>query len=130
MPIRLAIVDTDRDLLSPLTRRLDGLGWPHRVLASAVAPDELVPMRLDAIVIDPAVLGPHGWTYLEQLCTSIPHLGVVVCTGQSSVAQRVRGLRLGADDWLPKPCHPEELIARIEAVVRRRRRAGDSTPDP
>jgi DNA-binding response OmpR family regulator len=48
---------------------------------------------------------------------------VVVCTGQSTVAQRVRGLRLGADDWLTKPCHPEELIARIEAVVRRRRRA-------
>jgi DNA-binding response OmpR family regulator len=39
------------------------------------------------------------------------------------VAQRVRGLRLGADDWVTKPCHPEELIARIEAVVRRRKRA-------
>ena len=48
---------------------------------------------------------------------------MVVCTGQSSVAQRVRGLRLGADDWVTKPCHPEELIARIEAVVRRRKRA-------
>src|SRR5204862_2395100 len=47
----------------------------------------------------------------------------VVCTGQSSVAQRVRGLRLGADDWVTKPCHPEELIARVEAVVRRRKRA-------
>ena len=48
---------------------------------------------------------------------------MIVCTGQSSVAQRVRGLRLGADDWVTKPCHPEELIARIEAVVRRRKRA-------
>ena len=48
---------------------------------------------------------------------------MVVCTGQSSVAQRVRGLRLGADDWVTKPCHPEELIARVEAVVRRRKRA-------
>ena len=47
----------------------------------------------------------------------------IVCTGQSSVAQRVRGLRLGADDWMTKPCHPEELIARVEAVVRRRKRA-------
>jgi two-component system response regulator RegX3 len=35
----------------------------------------------------------------------------------------VRGLRLGADDWITKPCHPEEVIARVEAVVRRRRRA-------
>jgi DNA-binding response OmpR family regulator len=125
MPIRVAIVDADAEFLRPLTRRLNGLGWPHRVLASAVSPDELVPMRLDAIVLDPAVLGPQGWSYLQLLCEGIPHLGIVVCTGQSSVAQRVRGLRMGADDWVSKPCHPEELIARVEAVVRRRRRAGD-----
>ncbi|MBI5103722.1 MAG: response regulator transcription factor, partial [Solirubrobacterales bacterium] len=56
-------------------------------------------------------------------CSELPGLGVVVCTGRSTVAQRVRGLRLGADDWLSKPCHPEELIARVEAVVRRRRRS-------
>jgi DNA-binding response OmpR family regulator len=37
------------------------------------------------------------------------------------VADRVRGLRAGADDWITKPCHPEELVARIQAVVRRRR---------
>jgi DNA-binding response OmpR family regulator len=48
---------------------------------------------------------------------------VVVCTGRSTVAQRVRGLRLGADDWVTKPCHPEEVLARVEAVVRRRKRA-------
>ena len=69
------------------------------------------------------MLGPQAWEYLEKLCAALPGLGVLVCTGQSTVAQRVRGLRLGADDWLTKPCHPEELIARVEAVVRRRRRA-------
>ena len=53
---------------------------------------------------------------------------MIVCTGRSSVAQRVRGLRLGADDWITKPCHPEELIARTEAVVRRRRRAEALAP--
>ena len=46
-----------------------------------------------------------------------------MCTGPSSVAQRVRGLRLGADDWITKPCHPEELICVIEAAVRRHRRS-------
>jgi DNA-binding response OmpR family regulator len=82
-----------------------------------------VALRLNAIVLDLEVLGPQGWNYLEKLCARLPGLGVVVCTGRSSVAQRVRGLRLGADDWMTKPCHPEELIARVEAVVRRRKRA-------
>jgi DNA-binding response OmpR family regulator len=122
-PIRLAVLDTDTGFLQVLGKRLEGAGWQHRVLASPVPLDAMVAMRLNAVVLDLAVLGPQAWTYLEKLCERLPHLGVVVCTGQSSVAQRVRGLRLGADDWLTKPCHPEELIARVEAVVRRRRRA-------
>src|SRR5918996_91412 len=121
--IRLAVVDSDSGFLQVLTKRLEGAGWQHRVLASPVPLDVMVSMRLNAVVLDLAVLGPQAWTYLEKLCTRLPHLGVVVCTGQSSVAQRVRGLRLGADDWVTKPCHPEELIARVEAVVRRRKRA-------
>ena len=129
--IRLAIVDSDSGFLQVLTKRLEGAGWQHRVLASPVPLDVMVSMRLNAVVLDLAVLGPQAWTYLEKLCVRLPHLGVVVCTGQSSVAQRVRGLRLGADDWVTKPCHPEELIARVEAVVRRRKRAdarSEATP--
>jgi len=122
-PGRLAVIDGDTGFLQVLGKRLDGAGWQYRVLASPVPLDTVVAMRLNAIVIDLAVLGPQGWTYLEKLCNRLPGLGVVVCTGQSSVAQRVRGLRMGADDWLTKPCHPEELIARVEAVVRRRKRA-------
>src|SRR5689334_1855523 len=122
-PLRLAVIDTDSGFLQVLTKRLERLAWEHRVLASAVPVDTVVAMRLNAIVIDLAVLGPQAWEYLEKLCASLPGLGVVVCTGQSTVAQRVRGLRMGADDWLTKPCHPEELLARVEAVVRRRRRA-------
>src|SRR3954462_12849854 len=132
--IRLAVIDSDTGFLQVLGKRLEGAGWPYRVLASPVPLDAMVAMRLNAVVLDLAVLGPQGWGYLDKLCTRLPHLGVVVCTGQSSVAQRVRGLRLGAprrarglglgaDDWVTKPCHPEELIARVEAVVRRRKRA-------
>jgi DNA-binding response OmpR family regulator len=121
--VRLAVLDADSGFLQVLSRRLEDAGWQYRVLASPVPLDAIVAMRLNAIVIDLAVLGPQGWSYLENLCTRLPGLGVVVCTGQSSVAQRVRGLRLGADDWMTKPCHPEELIARVEAVVRRRKRA-------
>jgi DNA-binding response OmpR family regulator len=126
---RLAVIDADSGFLQVLSKRLERLGWEHRVLASAVPIDTVVAMRLNAIVVDLAVLGPQAWEYLEKLCTALPGLGVVVCTGQSTVAQRVRGLRLGADDWLSKPCHPEELIARVEAVVRRGRRTQARSSD-
>jgi len=122
-PVRLAVIDGDSGFLQVLRNRLDAAGWQHRTLASPVPFEELVAMRVNAVVIDLAIIGPHAWTYLEKLCARLPGLGVVVCTGQSTVAQRVRGLRLGADDWVTKPCHPEELIARVEAVVRRRKRA-------
>ncbi len=122
-PLRLAVLDRDSGFLQVFGKRLDRLGWEHRVLASPVAPDTLVAMRLSAIVVDLAILGPQAWEWLERTCAALPGLGVVVCTGQSTVAQRVRGLRLGADDWVTKPCHPEEVIARVESVVRRRRRA-------
>jgi DNA-binding response OmpR family regulator len=125
--MRLGIIDSDSGLVRVLIKRAEALGWQHSVFASPVPPETLVAMRLDAVVVDLAVLGPPGWPYLEQLCGEIPHLGVVVCSGPSSVAQRVRALRLGADDWLAKPCHPEELVARVEAVVRRRRRIAGST---
>src|SRR5829696_10362148 len=121
--VRIAVLDSDTGFLQVLGKRLEGAGWQYRVLASPVPLDAIVAMRLNAVVVDLAVLGPQGWNYLEKVCTRLPGLGVIVCTGQSSVAQRVRGLRLGADDWVTKPCHPEELIARVEAVARRRRRS-------
>jgi DNA-binding response OmpR family regulator len=122
-PLRLAVIDTDSGFLQVLDKRLERLSWEHRTLASAVPVETIVAMRLSALVIDLGILGPAAWDYLDRVCSELPGLGVVVCTGQSTVAQRVRGLRLGADDWLAKPCHPEELIARVEAVVRRRRRS-------
>jgi DNA-binding response OmpR family regulator len=119
--LRVAVTDGDSGFVQVLTKRLDRLGWEHRVLAGAVPVDRLVSMRLGALVLDLALLGPHGWEYLERVTRELPALPVIICTGQSTVSQRVRGLRMGADDWVTKPCHPEELIARLEAVARRRR---------
>jgi len=121
-PVRLALIDSDSGFVHVVSRRLESRGWHYRVLASPVPLETMVSMRLNAVVLDLAALGSDGWSYLERLCSSLPGLGIVVCTGQSTVAQRVRGLRLGVDDWMTKPCHPEELIARVEAVTRRRRR--------
>ena len=120
---RVAVIDTDTGFLQVLGKRMERLGWEHRVLGGPTPVTSLIGMRLGAVVVDPTVFGARAFEELEQICTSLPGLAVVVCTGGSSVAQRVRGLRLGADDWISKPCHPEEVIARVEAVVRRRRRS-------
>jgi len=120
--LRLAVIDRDPGFMQVLSNRLDALGWDLRALSSAVTADALVSMRLNALVVDLAVIGPGSWEYLERVCARLPGLAVIVCTGPSSVAQRVRGLRLGADAWMTKPCHAEELICVIEAAIRRHRR--------
>jgi DNA-binding response OmpR family regulator len=119
-PERVGVLDTDSGFVQVLVKRLDAAGLQHRVIAAPPSHDALVTLRLTALIVDPAVLGPPAWSYLETLCSRMPNLGLVVCTAPVAVAQRVRGLRLGADDWLTKPCHPEEVVARLEAVVRRR----------
>jgi DNA-binding response OmpR family regulator len=117
---RIAIVDSDSGFVRVLTKRLEAVGWHYRILEAPVSPQDLVAMRLNVLVLDVSLLGPRAWDYIERVSEGVPGLGLVVCAPQSTVAQRVRGLRLGADDWVTKPCHPEEVIARIEAVLRRR----------
>jgi DNA-binding response OmpR family regulator len=118
--IRVAVIDTDSGFVQVLTKRMEAMGWQFRTLAGAVPPEELVAMRVNCVVVDLTRVGSDAWDYLERVAGTA---GVVVVTERSTVAQRVRGLRLGADDWVGKPCHPEEVIARVEAVVRRRREA-------
>jgi DNA-binding response OmpR family regulator len=124
----VGVLDTDSGFVQVLVKRLDAAGVQHRVIGAPPSHDALVALRLSALVVDPAVLGPAAWSYLETVCARMPNLGLVVCTAPVAVSQRVRGLRLGADDWLAKPCHPEEVVARLEAVVRRRA-LGRSRPE-
>jgi DNA-binding response OmpR family regulator len=128
--VRLAVIDNDSGFITVLAKRADTASWQLRVVSSAIPPDELVAMKLNALLLDLSVLGEEGWPYLERVCGMLPDLGVVVCTGRSTVAQRVRGLRLGVDDWITKPCHPEEAMARVEAVSRRRRGRSQNESGP
>ena len=128
--MRIAILDSDSGFVRVLVKRAGDLGWQYRHLEGAPRPDELVPMRANALVVDLAMLGPGAWDYLDRVSATLPGLAIVVCTGRSTVAQRVRALRAGADDWITKPCHPEEVLARIEAVVRRRGRPSTRVDSP
>jgi len=129
-PLRIAVLDSDSGFLVVLAKRLERLEWSHRVLAPTLSTKKIASMRLDALVIDLAVLGPRPWRWLERLCLAGPKYRIIICTGSSTVTERVRALQMGADDWLTKPCHPEELVARIEAVVGHRRRPEPRSIEP
>jgi DNA-binding response OmpR family regulator len=127
---RIAVIDQDSGLLLVLAKRLDRLNWEHRVLMSAPPPERMAEMHMNAVVVDLSLLGDQGWEWLEQVRAFARDLGIVVCAPASTVADRVRALRLGADDWLGKPCHPEELVARLTAVLRRQGRADPVNREP
>jgi DNA-binding response OmpR family regulator len=128
--LRVAILDCDSGFLVVLANRMGRLGWKHRVLSARVSTKTLASMQVDALIVDVAILGPKRWKWLARLCEQRPDVRVVVCTASSTVAERVCALRLGADDWLSKPCHPEELIARVEAVTAHRRRPESRDLEP
>jgi DNA-binding response OmpR family regulator len=114
----VALIDDDSGLVTVLDRRFAALNWDRQVLSYAAGPEQLAALRLHALVVNPALT---GLDYLERIAIALPGLALLVCTASAPVADRVRGLRGGADDWITKPCHPEELVARIQAVLRRRR---------
>ena len=74
--IRLAIVDVDSGFVRVLTKRLESHGWQYRVLGSVPRVEELVAMRLNALVVDLGMLGPEAWGFLERVCTALPGMGV------------------------------------------------------
>jgi DNA-binding response OmpR family regulator len=118
---RLAVLDTDSGFVRVLSKRLEANGWGVRTFPETPSPGRVAEMSLSAVLVDPSSLGPEGLGFLEAVLARAPELPVLVCSGPSSVAERVRALRLGAEDWVTKPCHPEEVVARLETITRRRR---------
>jgi DNA-binding response OmpR family regulator len=116
--IRLALVDDDSGLITVLQRRFDALEWDWQVVSHPISPDQLAALRLHTLIVNPALT---GLDYVERTSVALPGLALLVCSNPEPVAERVRALRGGADDWITKPCHPEELVARVQAVLRRRR---------
>jgi DNA-binding response OmpR family regulator len=115
---RIALIDDDSGLITVLDRRFSALRWHSQVISHPADPEQLTALKLHALVVNPAIT---GLGYIEWVSERIPGLALLVCSKPAPVAERVRALRTGADDWITKPCHPDELVARIEAVLRRRR---------
>ena len=116
---RILVVDDDEQLRSLLLLVLEGEGYPVLVASDAAGAVEAVQKGLaDLVVLDISLGRDDGRMVLAKI-REMGNLPVIFISGKSDTADRVLGLRLGADDYLPKPFSPVELVARVESVLRR-----------
>src|SRR5215471_3420451 len=124
---RILVVDDDEQLRALLVLVLEGEGYPVSVAAdaeSAIA--EVKRESTDLVVLDISLGADDGRMVLSRI-RELGELPVILISGKGDTADRVLGLRLGADDFLPKPFSPVELVARVESILRR---VGRAQPAP
>jgi DNA-binding response OmpR family regulator len=119
--LRIAAIEHDRRFLQQLATRLDARGGALIVHGGPVTAKQLATGDPHAVLLDIALIGRQWEQWLSWHPARVPGLGILVCTGHSTLRQRVHGLQAGADGWVTKPCHPEEVLAHLEAIVRARR---------
>lgn len=115
----ILVVEDARDIREPLARYLREHGFRTTTAADAqVARKLLRAAAIDLVVLDVMMPGEDGLS----LCRSIretSHIPVILLTARGEEVDRIIGLEMGADDYIPKPFSPRELVARIAAVLRR-----------
>lgn len=114
------IVDDDTELSSMLESLLFDEGWQARSVASASAAEVALAGQLpDVVLLDVMLPDAHGMDLCRRWRGAYPRLGILMLTARGDPVDRVLGLELGADDYLPKPFEKRELFARMRALLRR-----------
>ncbi|HEV3425711.1 MAG TPA: response regulator [Paraburkholderia sp.] len=122
MTTQILLVDDDFELRELLRTYLGRQGIEVSVLHDARTLEQrLERERPDMIVLDVMMPGVDGLTALSRLRASGDDIPVIMLTARTDGIDRIIGLELGADDYLSKPFNPRELLARMEAILRRRR---------
>jgi len=136
--VRVLVVEDERNLADAIARGLRRKGMAVDVAYDGTTGHEMAFVtRYDVVILDRDLPGIHG----DQICADLAHSDaltrVLMLTASGTVADRVEGLQLGADDYLPKPFAFDELVARVQALGRRATPAvppvltvGDLTVDP
>jgi two-component system phosphate regulon response regulator OmpR len=116
----LLVVDDDKRLRSLLKDYLEGAGFVVSTASDAAdARDKLSLLAVDLIVLDVMMKGESGLEFLARRRTDGDATPVLMLTARGESGDRIKGLEAGADDYLPKPFEPRELVLRINAILRR-----------
>ena len=116
---RLLVVDDDPELRELTQAYLMKNGFIVNTVESSVGMDEFLATNdVDLLILDLMLPGEHGLTIAKRLKKK-KDLPIIIVSAQGEDIDRIVGLEIGADDYLPKPFNPRELLARIRAVLRR-----------
>ncbi len=117
---KVLVVDDDSRLRSLLERYLTEQGFSVRSVANAEQMDRLLQREtFHLMVLDLMLPGEDGLSICRRLRSANNNLPIVMLTAKGDEIDRIVGLEVGADDYLPKPFNPRELLARVRAVLRR-----------
>jgi DNA-binding response OmpR family regulator len=124
---QVLVIDDDGDIRALVAALLERAGY--EVNQASDGRDGLRAVfsdRPDLVLLDVTMPGLDGWDALERIreLTDVP---VLMLTARSEELEKVRGLKSGADDYMTKPFGRQELLARVEALLRRKRRVEDKT---
>jgi two-component system, OmpR family, phosphate regulon response regulator PhoB len=124
---RILVVDDEPDIVALVAFHLAKAGY--RVSTASTGPDAVSAAREERpslVVLDLMLPGASGYEVLEDLRrqAATRDIGVLMLTARRDEQDRVRGLSLGADDYLTKPFSPQELVLRVGAILRRLRAGG------
>ncbi|GAB3014166.1 osmolarity response regulator transcription factor OmpR [Bowmanella dokdonensis] len=126
---KILVVDDDMRLRSLLERYLVEQGYQARTAANSEQMDRLLEREnFHLIVLDLMLPGEDGLSICRRLRQKENDIPIVMLTAKGDEVDRIIGLEMGADDYLPKPFNPRELQARIKAVLRRRTTEAPGAP--
>jgi len=118
---KILVVDDDLRLRQLLERYLSDQGFTVKAVPDAPGMDRALERELyDLIVLDLMLPGEDGLAICRRLRGGANQVNIIMLTAKGDEVDRIVGLEVGADDYLPKPFNPRELVARIHAVLRRR----------
>jgi len=127
---RLLIIDDDVDLSRMLSEYLTAEGI--ELMCASTGNQGLTLARsqeFDLIILDVMLPGLSGFDVLQQFRESGGKTPVLMLTARGDDVDRIVGLEMGADDYLPKPFNPRELLARLKAILRRTTETDENTPE-
>ena len=126
---KILVVDDDLRLRSLLERYLVEQGFIIRCAPNAEQMDRLLAREnFHLIVLDLMLPGEDGLSICQRLSKQEHSIPILMLTAKGDEVDRIIGLELGADDYLPKPFNPRELLARIKAILRRQSREAPGAP--